>query len=194
MRRLRSLFLLSAVALAFVMAVGVLPGGSFNWRAFAQVYGVVPTAGPTAVPGAVRGTVLLTETSLPFALGPTNATTPNPLTAEIEDGALIITPNPAAPTRTIEIVPADLNEVFSDNPRFANVDVRTLPASNRLVEQINGRAFGDPTLTIQIYVLFGEPGGDVRFQINVYRNGVLIDDKTEINVSRNGVVTWLRRP
>lgn len=186
-RSIRDTVTLVVVVIALVAGVALLPNSAFNWRVFAQVYGT-----PTPQPGQ---SVVVTTNSAPIVLDANaggNDVTP-PTGELLNNERIVITPeNPDG--RPVEISALALYSMFSNNAGFQALDdVKVVPPAERLLLQSGFMELRDPTLIIQVYVLSGNTDGSARFQINIYRDGVLIDDKTEFEVTANGTVTWFRR-
>lgn len=137
---------------------------------------------------------MLTPDSAPIVLDFTpNSSDDVPPTAQILPNNWIeITPD-TPEGESVSFSPLALFGNFSNNAGFQTRSVESFPVTERLLLQIADIEHNDVTLVIQVYVLYGTPGVDARFQINVYRDGVLIDDKTEFYVDASGNVQWFRR-
>lgn len=188
MRQLRENLFLTLVALALILGMVFLPPGIFDWRVFAQVYGVVTPEPPPQqfVPLTPSSPVLVLDST------PLVGDEAPPSAIILPSSAIEITPS-GSRTRILRLLPAQIYNLFAADLRFQDVDVRFMRPSNRLIAEFSGNDHGDATLLIQVYVLYGVPGEEARFQINVYRAGVLIDDKTELYMGDDGSIVWLRR-
>lgn len=178
-----SVIVVSALATAF--AVFLAPS-AFRWSVFAQVY---TTPEPTPRTNPVAGGVVIDmsagsgqPTAVQALLGDDNL-----LTLSLDDPGSPETP------QAFHVQPTSILFLFEASSLVGEIDIRALSAEDRLLDSSTYQTSDGIIYRLDIYILEGLAGGETRYQLNIYQNDVLINDRIELLVNAEGEATWLYR-
>ncbi len=193
-----SVIFVSALATAF--AVFLAPS-AFRWSVFAQAYTTPepPTEVPQPPESPTVSQPIPISTESTISLG--NATIPS----RIEGDAFVMTfiglvegndrGNPffALTNTEFSLIPSDILSSFENSDIANAIDLRTLAPEERLIQSFTFSQGVMRDIRIDIYILEGSLDGETRYQVNIYRDGVLVDDRIELLIDADGDIHWLFR-